>query len=208
MSSSQTEVATRKETPKRPFDVERVRADFPALHQNIKGKPLVYLDSAASAQKPHQVLGVGRDHLALRPEYSGEAVPAVNAEGNAVVLEHFRGRRKLVQSPYIHLAQQTRIVRPLIERQRAGTALQFFDAAADDAVVHHAEVQHVGFESNIARREEPLQIAALRSAHFQRHLSCLKLCEALRHGRRQAGGGLRQPQQNGNAGGGRRKPET
>jgi len=56
MSSSQTEVATRKEAPKRPFDVERVRADFPALHQDIKGKPLVYLDSAASAQKPRQVL--------------------------------------------------------------------------------------------------------------------------------------------------------
>jgi len=56
MSSSQTEVATRKEAPKRPFDVERMRADFPALHQNIKGKPLVYLDSAASAQKPRQVL--------------------------------------------------------------------------------------------------------------------------------------------------------
>ncbi len=56
MSSSQTEVATRKDAPKRPFDVERVRADFPALHQDIKGKPLVYLDNAASAQKPHQVL--------------------------------------------------------------------------------------------------------------------------------------------------------
>jgi cysteine desulfurase / selenocysteine lyase len=56
MSSSQTEVATRREAPKRPFDVERVRADFPALHQDIKGKPLVYLDNAASAQKPRQVL--------------------------------------------------------------------------------------------------------------------------------------------------------
>ncbi len=56
MSSSQTEVAARREALKRPFDVERVRADFPALHQDIKGKPLVYLDNAASAQKPRQVL--------------------------------------------------------------------------------------------------------------------------------------------------------
>ncbi|HXV61820.1 MAG TPA: cysteine desulfurase [Vicinamibacteria bacterium] len=38
------------------FDVERVRADFPALRQSVKGKPLVYLDSAASAQKPRQVI--------------------------------------------------------------------------------------------------------------------------------------------------------
>ena len=38
------------------FDVERVRADFPILRQKIYGRPLVYLDSAASAQKPCQVI--------------------------------------------------------------------------------------------------------------------------------------------------------
>jgi cysteine desulfurase/selenocysteine lyase len=54
--SGPTGVASRREAPAQPFDVERVRADFPALHQNIKGKPLVFLDSAASAQKPRQVL--------------------------------------------------------------------------------------------------------------------------------------------------------
>ncbi|MGH9336489.1 MAG: aminotransferase class V-fold PLP-dependent enzyme, partial [Vicinamibacteria bacterium] len=55
-TTGQTEVAPRRTAPKRPFDVERVRADFPALHQSIKGKPLVYLDNAASAQKPRQVI--------------------------------------------------------------------------------------------------------------------------------------------------------
>jgi len=38
------------------LDVERVRSDFPALHQRVHGKPLVYLDSAASAQKPNSVI--------------------------------------------------------------------------------------------------------------------------------------------------------
>ena len=38
------------------YDVGRIRADFPALALNIYGKPLVYLDNAASAQKPKQVL--------------------------------------------------------------------------------------------------------------------------------------------------------
>ena len=33
-----------------------VRADFPALHQQVHGKPLVYLDSAATAQKPQVVI--------------------------------------------------------------------------------------------------------------------------------------------------------
>lgn len=38
------------------YDVERVRADFPALAMKVYGKPLVYLDNAASAQKPQAVL--------------------------------------------------------------------------------------------------------------------------------------------------------
>jgi cysteine desulfurase/selenocysteine lyase len=39
------------------FDVARVREDFPILRQEVYSKPLVYLDNAASAQKPRQVIG-------------------------------------------------------------------------------------------------------------------------------------------------------
>ncbi|MGI4792554.1 MAG: aminotransferase class V-fold PLP-dependent enzyme [Janthinobacterium lividum] len=39
------------------FDLERIRADFPILGQTVHGKPFVFLDSAASAQKPRQVIG-------------------------------------------------------------------------------------------------------------------------------------------------------
>ncbi|HMN73772.1 MAG TPA: cysteine desulfurase [Rhodoblastus sp.] len=39
-----------------PYDVERLRADFPILSEKPYGKPLVYLDNAASAQKPRQVI--------------------------------------------------------------------------------------------------------------------------------------------------------
>ena len=38
------------------YDVAKIRADFPALALKVYGKPLVYLDNAASAQKPKQVL--------------------------------------------------------------------------------------------------------------------------------------------------------
>ena len=39
-----------------PYDVERLRADFPILNEKPYGKKLVYLDNAASAQKPRQVI--------------------------------------------------------------------------------------------------------------------------------------------------------
>jgi cysteine desulfurase/selenocysteine lyase len=38
------------------FDVEAVRRDFPILHQKVHGKPLVYLDNAATTQKPQTVI--------------------------------------------------------------------------------------------------------------------------------------------------------
>lgn len=50
------------------YDVERIRADFPALAMQIYGKPLVYLDNAASAQKPQTVLD--RIQKAYTTEYA------------------------------------------------------------------------------------------------------------------------------------------
>ena len=44
-----------------PIDVDKVRADFPILSRTMRGKPLVFLDSAASAQKPRQVIDTVRD---------------------------------------------------------------------------------------------------------------------------------------------------
>ncbi|CAM3893383.1 cysteine desulfurase [Paracoccus yeei] len=48
------------------FDIEKVRADFPILSRQVNGKPLVYLDSGASAQKPRVVID------AITRAYEGE----------------------------------------------------------------------------------------------------------------------------------------
>ena len=50
------------------YDVARIRADFPALALKVYGKPLVYLDNAASAQKPQAVLD--RLHKAYTEQYA------------------------------------------------------------------------------------------------------------------------------------------
>ena len=38
------------------FDIDRVRADFPILSRQVHGQPLVYLDNAATSQKPQCVI--------------------------------------------------------------------------------------------------------------------------------------------------------
>src|SRR6266542_750626 len=45
------------------WDVERIREDFPVLRQTVNGKPLVYLDNAASSQVPQVVIERGREYI-------------------------------------------------------------------------------------------------------------------------------------------------
>lgn len=47
---------TDQSVTKRAFDIEAIRNDFPILAREVYGKPLIYLDSAASAQKPRAVI--------------------------------------------------------------------------------------------------------------------------------------------------------
>ena len=51
-----------------PLDVAAIRADFPILSQRVRGKPLVFLDSAASAQKPNAVIDAMAN--AMRTQYA------------------------------------------------------------------------------------------------------------------------------------------
>jgi cysteine desulfurase/selenocysteine lyase len=58
-----TVVKTPHETHSVPaFDVHRIRRDFPVLHQQVHGKPLVYLDNAATTQKPLAVIEAISDY--------------------------------------------------------------------------------------------------------------------------------------------------
>jgi cysteine desulfurase/selenocysteine lyase len=57
---------TARELARPLWDVERIRKDFPILHQEVYGKPLAYLDNAATAQKPQVVLD------ALRAYYTAD----------------------------------------------------------------------------------------------------------------------------------------
>jgi len=46
---------------KAAFDVQAIRREFPVLRETVRGKPLVYLDSAASAQKPQVVIDAEKE---------------------------------------------------------------------------------------------------------------------------------------------------
>ncbi|MFI7695043.1 cysteine desulfurase [Nonomuraea sp. NPDC049655] len=63
------------------LDVEKIRKDFPVFSRELPdGRPLVYLDSGNSSQKPNQVIDTMRDHLALHYSNVGRAMHVLGAE--------------------------------------------------------------------------------------------------------------------------------
>src|SRR5271156_1971785 len=76
------------------YDVARVREDFPALSLKVYGKPLVYLDNAASAQKPNAVLE--RMTEAYKSEYAN-VHRGLHYLANAATEAYEGGRAKVAQ---------------------------------------------------------------------------------------------------------------
>ncbi len=87
------------------YDVERIRADFPALAMQIYGKPLVYLDNAASAQKPQAVLD--RLNQAYTSEYAN-VHRGLHYLANAAT-EAYEGAREKVRA-FLNAARPEEIV--------------------------------------------------------------------------------------------------
>ncbi|HUO45072.1 MAG TPA: cysteine desulfurase [Burkholderiales bacterium] len=76
------------------FDVERIRADFPILGLRLDGKPLVYLDNAASAQMPQPVI----DRLVrYRSSQHANIHRAVHTLSETATHEYEEARRKLAR---------------------------------------------------------------------------------------------------------------
>jgi cysteine desulfurase/selenocysteine lyase len=61
MTTGTAEKALREAPAPAAYDVDAIRRDFPILSREVYGKPLVYLDNAASAQKPESVIAAERD---------------------------------------------------------------------------------------------------------------------------------------------------
>src|SRR5260370_2755753 len=87
------------------YDVARVREDFPALALKVYGKPLVYLDNAASAQKPNAVLD--RMTEAYKTEYAN-VHRGLHYLANAAT-EAYEGARATVRA-FLNAARPEEIV--------------------------------------------------------------------------------------------------
>ena len=95
----------RQATAALPFDPQSVRADFPALDLAVRGKPLVYLDNAATAQKPQAVI----DRLERYYSTENSNVHRGVHYLSEVATEAYEGTRKKLQQ-FLNAASTCEIV--------------------------------------------------------------------------------------------------
>jgi cysteine desulfurase/selenocysteine lyase len=102
MSANRSALISR---PKSVFDVERIRADFPILKLRPGGKPLVYLDNAASSQMPQQVI----DRLVLyQTTQHANIHRAVHTLSEIATAEFEEARRKLAR--FINAREEREVI--------------------------------------------------------------------------------------------------
>lgn len=76
------------------FDIEKIRQDFPVLQQSVNGKPLVYLDSGASSQRPMAVINAVN---AYYQEYNANVHRGIYRLSERASAEYESARKKVAR---------------------------------------------------------------------------------------------------------------
>ena len=84
------------------LDVAAIRADFPIFERQINGKPIVYLDSGATSQKPNAVLDAMDDYYRNHSASVNRSAYTLAAEANDLVDEARKLVAKFIGAPKTH----------------------------------------------------------------------------------------------------------
>ena len=128
--------------PADAIDWARIREDFPVLRREVHGKPLVYLDSANTGQKPAQVIEAVDDFFR---HHNANVSRAVHALGTEATDAYEGARRKLakflnVRGDELVLCSGTTFAINLVAYSWALPRLQPGDAIVVTRMEHHANI--------------------------------------------------------------------
>ena len=86
-------------TAQQAFDIEKIRKDFPLLEQEMNGKPIIFLDSAASSQKPARVIDRLNDYYRTGHANVHRGVYQLSQEATAAFEEARELVRQFINAP-------------------------------------------------------------------------------------------------------------
>jgi cysteine desulfurase/selenocysteine lyase len=142
--------------------VERIRADFPILHQKVHGHPLVYLDNAATSQKPRQVI----DAIVRYYERDNANIHRGVHYLSEKATEDYENSRKTVQefinagdSREIIFVRSTTEAINLVAQTYARQNLKAGDEVLITAMEHHSDI--VPWQMICGEKQAKLQVAPI-----------------------------------------------
>ncbi len=137
------DVATHIPSAHTPFDVEVIRRDFPALHQLVNGRRLVWLDNAATTQKPRSVIDAtsafySRDNSNIHRGAHTLAARATDAfEGAREAVRRFIGAAEAKEIVFVRgTTEAINLVAQSFGRKNIGAG----DEVLITAIEHHANI--------------------------------------------------------------------
>jgi len=145
-----------------PFDPYLVRADFPALSRRIHGKPLVYLDSANTAQKPRSVIDAVSSYYTDHNANVARAVHTLGAEATAMFEATRDKLARWINAPSrdeVILTRGTTESINLVAYSWALPMLRASDSVLVTQMEHHANIvpwQLVGARNGSALKVAPI----------------------------------------------------
>jgi len=145
------------------FDVASVRRDFPILETQMRGRPLCYLDSAASAQKPRAVIDAMSDFYARHYANIHRGVYQLSAEATRryeAVRERVAGFIGAADPREIVFVRNATEAINLVARSWGDQAIGAGDEIVLTAMEHHANI--VPWQLLAARRGARIRVADVR----------------------------------------------
>ncbi|HET6778837.1 MAG TPA: cysteine desulfurase [Gemmatimonadales bacterium] len=125
------------------FEVERIRADFPILRRQIRGRQLVYLDNAATAQKPQTVIDAVSRFYAQENANVHRGVHYLSERATAAYDEARRKAAQFIHARHAHEVVFTRGTTDginLVAQSFGRTFLRAGDEILITAMEHHSNI--------------------------------------------------------------------
>jgi len=144
------------------FDVERVRRDFPLLQTTVRGKPLVYLDNAATSQKPRCVIARTEQYYATENANVHRGVYQLSERATAAyedAREKARGFLNAASPREIVFVRGTTEAINLVASSFGRNELQAGDEVLITAMEHHSNI--VPWQLICAERGAVLRVAPM-----------------------------------------------
>ena len=176
------------ETVTATYPIDKIRQDFPVLHQEVNGKPLIYFDNGASSQKPQSVIDVVDDYYSKEHSNVHRGVHTLSQRATA---KYEEARVKLQQ--FINAEKDHEVIFTkgttdginLVANAWGRTNLQPGDEVIISAVEHHSNI--VPWQMICEERGAQLKVAPITESGelimeaFERLLSSKTKMVAITH---------------------------